>query len=335
MKKVMYVLGVMIGASLIILSCQKQPQEVKQHASNLKDGSVGTPYQGVDQTAEYYSLKSGHMTLIDFDDLTPGEMVPSDQYAALGVYLYPSSDELWSTNSPCNGSVALFTVPFSGPYFVFNFDEYLSAVSIESGDYGADSDEMTLTAYSGMDGTGEVRGAVTLSFDQGHETGCQLLELTGLQGVRSVTVTSVSIFEADEPLEFPNSIYVDNLTFESAMGVMVDIKPGSYPNTINCTNENGLIPVAILSTDSFDALTIDHTTVTFEGATEWHVKKNGEVKRHEEDVNGDGLMDLVFHFKYMDTNLDCGSTFGGLFGQTYDGEEFYGEDEVTMIEPGE
>ena len=50
--------------------------------------------------------------------------------------------------------------------------------------------------------------------------------------------------------------------------VDIDIKPGSDPNSINCINENETIAIAILTSDSFDATTVDHTTVVFEGANE-------------------------------------------------------------------
>ena len=89
--------------------------------------------------------------------------------------------------------------------------------------------------------------------------------------------------------------------------------------------------MAILTTDDFDATTVDHTTVTFEGATEMHVdKKSKEPRRHEEDVNGDGDDDLVFHFHFGDTDLTCDSTEGTLTGETFDGVEIEGTDLVQM-----
>jgi len=40
-------------------------------------------------------------------------------------------------------------------------------------------------------------------------------------------------------------------------------------------------------------------------ASETHVdKKTGESRRHEEDVDGDGDTDLVFHFRLSDTDLN-------------------------------
>ena len=46
--------------------------------------------------------------------------------------------------------------------------------------------------------------------------------------------------------------------------VEIDVKPGSDPNSINCTNNHGVIPVAILSSVDFDATTVDHTSYVLE-----------------------------------------------------------------------
>jgi len=115
--------------------------------------------------------------------------------------------------------------------------------------------------------------------------------------------------------------------------INIDIKPGSDPNSINCHNEKGVITVAILTTDDFDATTVDHTTVTFEGASETHVnKKTGEPRRHEEDVDDDGDIDLVFHFRLGETGLLCDSITGTLTGETFDGLPIEGPDAVRMID---
>jgi len=115
--------------------------------------------------------------------------------------------------------------------------------------------------------------------------------------------------------------------------VDIDIKPGSDPNSVPCNNPDFAIPVAILSDADFDATTVDHTTVTFHGASESHIdRRTGLAKRHEEDVDGDGDLDLVFHFRLSDTDLDCGSTEGTLMGETYDGTPISGSDALNMIE---
>jgi len=112
----------------------------------------------------------------------------------------------------------------------------------------------------------------------------------------------------------------------------LDIKPGSDPNSINCNNDQGVIPVAILTTDDFDATSVDHTTVMFEGAEETHVnRRTGDARRHEEDVDGDGDTDLVLHFRLGDTALGCSSTEGTLTGEAFDGTPIELTDSVRMV----
>jgi hypothetical protein len=48
-------------------------------------------------------------------------------------------------------------------------------------------------------------------------------------------------------------------------------------------------------------------------------------------VDGDGDIDLVFHFRLGDTDLSCDSTEGTLTGETFDGQSVEGTDSVNMI----
>jgi hypothetical protein len=114
--------------------------------------------------------------------------------------------------------------------------------------------------------------------------------------------------------------------------ILIDVKPGTDPNSINCRNSNEAIAVALLTTELFDATTVDHSTVTFHGAAEAHVsRQTGEPRRHEEDVDGDGDVDLVFHFRLGSTTLSCQSTVAALWGQTFASESIVGTDWVRMV----
>ena len=122
----------------------------------------------------------------------------------------------------------------------------------------------------------------------------------GLQYLANITVESTSVIQAD-----------------------VDIKPGSDENPVN-TKSKGVIPVAVYSTEDFDATTIDPLSVTFgpNGATESHGTG------HIEDVNGDGLDDLVLHFKTQETGIAKGDTEATLTGTTFDGTAIQGSDTI-------
>ena len=88
-----------------------------------------------------------------------------------------------------------------------------------------------------------------------------------------------------------------------------------------CNNSKGVVRVALLTTDSFDALSVDHNTVRFGDAAETHRnKKTGLAIRHETDFDRDGDRDLVFHFRAGRTGYECDTTDFTLTGETFDGQ---------------
>ena len=111
----------------------------------------------------------------------------------------------------------------------------------------------------------------------------------------------------------------------------IDIKPGSYPNSIN-PGSKATVPVAILSTPDFDAATVDPLTVTMAGASV-KLKNKGTPMASLEDVNGDNYRDLVVHIDTQQLNLNKGDTVAYLEGKTY-GEtptDIKGVDTVKIV----
>jgi hypothetical protein len=76
----------------------------------------------------------------------------------------------------------------------------------------------------------------------------------------------------------------------------VDIKPGSFPNPIN-PSSRGVVPVAILGSESFDVRTIDAATIEIDDdrLPGGGVAPTG-VQESLEDVNRDGFLDLSLTF---------------------------------------
>jgi hypothetical protein len=122
--------------------------------------------------------------------------------------------------------------------------------------------------------------------------------------------------------------------------LIIDIKPGEFPNNIN-PYAGGKIPVAILSTTSFDALaTVDRTSLTFgrsgdEKSLAFCDGGKGDAKgpAGEEDVNGDRLPDLVCHFYNSTAGFQPGDTEGILKGKTLSGTSLFGKDSVRIVSP--
>jgi hypothetical protein len=81
--------------------------------------------------------------------------------------------------------------------------------------------------------------------------------------------------------------------------VVIDIKPGSYPNSINLKSKD-VVPVAVLTTVDFDAVTVDLATVEFAEAL--------PLRWTFEDLDYDGDEDILFFFKKEQLNLDENST---------------------------
>ncbi len=130
---------------------------------------------------------------------------------------------------------------------------------------------------------------------------------------------------------------LDNVMYsvpEPVLVVEIDIKPGSYPNAINL-GSHGLTPVAIFSMVGFDATSVDPNTVNLAGAPV-AIRGKNKFMAHEEDADGDGMVDLVVQVVTADINpallqQDGDAVYAVLTGTTYDGETIEGEDEVTIV----
>jgi len=104
--------------------------------------------------------------------------------------------------------------------------------------------------------------------------------------------------------------------------VAIDIRPWCSKNVIDL-NCKDVVPVAVLTTDAFDAAAIDPATVVFAEAApvRWVLK----------DVDRDGDKDMLFCFKTQDLNLDQDSTEATLTGQTTEEVAIQGTDEVRIV----
>jgi uncharacterized delta-60 repeat protein len=111
--------------------------------------------------------------------------------------------------------------------------------------------------------------------------------------------------------------------------ISIDIKPGGVSNPIQ-RSSRGVIPVAVVSTATFDAATVDPSTVCFgdrenpgeRDCTEAHGRG------HAQDVNGDGKLDLVLHYEVRESGIDPGDQTACLNATTFAGASIEGCDTI-------
>jgi hypothetical protein len=119
------------------------------------------------------------------------------------------------------------------------------------------------------------------------------------------------------------------VTPETVIPIQIDVKPGELQNPIQ-SKGNGTIPVAILSSATFDApRDMNRQSLTF-GRTGDEMSFASCSDRLQ-DVNGDGLVDQICHFFTASTGFQVGDMQAILKGATSDGALFTGSDSVKIL----
>lgn len=118
-----------------------------------------------------------------------------------------------------------------------------------------------------------------------------------------------------------------------AIAVQIDVRPGSGQNPVN-PGSGGNLPVAVLTTDDFDAATIDLDQPVMLGDPDLAgtaPPTNGSLQ----DVDDDGDLDLLLHFRIRELvdagAIDNGTESLGLTASTLDGTGVGGLDVVTIV----
>ncbi|GEM_PF-2848672 len=149
--------------------------------------------------------------------------------------------------------------------------------------------------------------------------------ITPKKGLNEILIEAANGINIINPFKNPAGLsFKATITYKIPNRINIDIKPGSFSNPINLKSK-GNIPVAVLSELTFDATTVDPKTVVFAGS---NALPNGQTPQ---DVNGDGLPDMVFHFRTEDLKLCTSDTKACLSGKTFDGNDFEGCDSINII----
>ncbi len=123
---------------------------------------------------------------------------------------------------------------------------------------------------------------------------------------------------------------------DPTVGVQIDIKPGSDFNPIHPSGR-GNLPVAILGSETFDAIDVDVTTLALgpDAAAPSHdLTKPGVFADHLRDVNDDGFADLVSHYRTQGTGILPDDAEACIAGDLLDGTPFEGCDTIRVVTGG-
>jgi hypothetical protein len=165
---------------------------------------------------------------VNFNELAPEQEVSSVRYINQGLIIETGPSSTTSgvvvgslSGGPCDGTRSIKTQPFTGPSFLLRFTRGVTSVALDAGDFGeSDSDLIVVKAYS------DYSLATLIGIDigylaQGAPMGCVRLSVlaTDIALIMAVEITSESSVEDSGDIggialtSFPNSIFVDNVTF--------------------------------------------------------------------------------------------------------------------------
>ena len=111
--------------------------------------------------------------------------------------------------------------------------------------------------------------------------------------------------------------------------VAIDIKPGDSLKSINL-GSRGVISVVIFGSSALSVRDVDPASIRFAGAAV-ALKQNGLAQITYEDINHDGIPDIVAKFNTQDLQLDAASVKAEIVGHLFNGTPFKGWGAVTIV----
>jgi hypothetical protein len=269
---------------------------------------------------------------IDFEDRAAAnnsyELI-RDEYADIGVVFVPTDDGATWDGIEANARGGWQISGSNGPTFLgFDGDSYSTSLRFDEPVEGFELD------------VARAAGATPFFLDYFQLTG--LLEGQIVES-KAVYFAGVDIWQTvslagmvDKVIWFGTGLRghrygIDNLRWTNLapqlFEVQIDIRPDSEENPIKL-GSRGVIPVILYGEVDFAVEDIDVDTLAFGPNGSPVAHRNGP---HFDDLDGDGLLDMILHHRIADTGLTGYDTEACLNGETIDGISFEGCDDVTPV----
>ena len=167
----------------------------------------------------------------------------------------------------------------------------------------------------------------------GYPVNAALIDLSLFGIPRLGTVSRVRIDNLGSSGGFDGADLADVRAVHSAVLASIELKPGaSTPAPLNLKSQ-GVLPVALLSTTSFDALGVEPASIALADPATSHSAE--PFASTTEDVNGDGLPDLLLRFRTTDLVLSGAVTAATtrlvLTAHTWTGQPVIGTTGVRIV----
>ena len=126
----------------------------------------------------------------------------------------------------------------------------------------------------------------------------------------------------------------DQFLVSPVLSVTINIKPPAQaPVPINL--KSNALPVAILSSPTFDATQVNPATIKLSGASVGSKgDSSGQFACSAQDVNGDGLPDLVCQLINSELQLASNATMVTLTATTFSGQMISGGEAIKIVGSG-
>lgn len=273
---------------------------------------------------------SAQAATISFDEIQPANNnrdILTDEYTEMGVQFVGTDDgSIWSGMS--DGDPGGWAIEgTNGSAFVgLNGRSYELTVLL---DQAVEAFRIDVTRASGS--TADAALMVV-----GFRNGAPVEEIFFDLG--SYGINEWSTIELSEDVDEVNWVVsggrqpygLDNLQWgregSEAMVALIEVRPGRR-GVLNPFS-NGVVPVVVFGTETFDVGNVDPSSLAFGPAG---APAFGEVKLNMGDINGDGYADLISHHRIPVSGIALGDTEACMTGETYDGEPFEGCSMVTTV----
>ncbi len=309
------------SASITVVSVNDAPIASSQSVQTNEDTTVSGSVSAfdIDSGSLTYGLVAGpaHGTLV-FRTNGTFTYTPTENYNGPDSFTFKANDGALDSNE---ATVSISVAAVNDPPVASNLAVSTNQNVAVSGAVSASDVENSPLTYQLV--TGPSHGSVTLNLN-GTFT---YTPAANYFGADSFT------FRASDGAATSNVATVSIQVIGTVLRPTIDIEPGNSKNEIDL-HDDERIEVAILSSATFDARTVDVESLRFgRTGTEDSLSRKGKkgTPRYSlRDVNRDGRIDLVVEFDADETGFRAGDTRGILTGRLLNGTFFSADDMVKI-----